>query len=128
MSDEKLFTESEANRFFAIQYHNKTWDLLDQKERTQDEDERMQDYAHASLAHWRTAGSAVHHQRGEWVLARVYTVLGMADQALKHAERCNGLLQSHAAEMEDFDFAFAFAALARAYAAAGNRQKAQDWY
>jgi len=29
--------------------------------------------------------------------------------------------------MEDFDFAFAFAALARAHAAAGNRQKAQDW-
>lgn len=121
MTDEKRYTESEAHYVFAVDFHTRTWNLLDQPTRTHDEDERMLDYAHASLAHWRVTGTARHHERGEWMLARVYAVLGEAELSLRHAQRCMELLEGHKEEMEDFDFAFAPEALARAHAIAGNK-------
>ncbi len=120
MVDEKRYTESEAHYLFAVDYHTRTWNLLDQPTRTRDENERMLDYAHASLAHWRVTGTARHQERGEWMLARVHTVLGEPEAALHHAQRCMELLEEHKTEMEDFDFAFAPEALARAHALAGN--------
>jgi hypothetical protein len=50
MTEEKSYTESEAQRFFAIHYHGKTWDLLDKPNRTR-EDELMVYTAHASCCH-----------------------------------------------------------------------------
>ena len=124
MSDEKKFTESEAHYLFATDFHGRTWDLLDQPTRTRDDDERMLDYAYASQAHWRFIGTALHHERSEWMLARVYAVLGQPEACLQHARRCMELLEEHKSEMEDFDFAFAPEALARAYAIAGNKPEA----
>jgi hypothetical protein len=66
----------------------------------------------------------VNHQRGEWQIARVYTVLGLADMALRHANRCMELTHQHANEMADFDWAFAYECVARANAVAGNRVEA----
>jgi hypothetical protein len=57
MSEENTFTESEAQLFFAKRFNGKTWELLDKAERTQEENELLVDYAHASLAHWRAAGT-----------------------------------------------------------------------
>ena len=56
MSEKKTYTEEEANRFFAVNFHGMTWDLLDKPNRTADDDEKLIDYAHSSLAHWRKAG------------------------------------------------------------------------
>jgi len=125
MSDEKTFTESEAHLYFAKQYNGKTWELLDKPDRTSEENEMMLDYAHASLAHWRVAGTAVHHQRGEWMIARVYTVLGNGEQAHRHARRVADLTESHRSELSDFDFAFAYEGLARAYALNGEKVEAK---
>ena len=88
MSENETFTEAEAHLHFAKQFNGKTWELLDKQERTQEENELLVDYAHASLAHWRTAGTGVHLQRGAWMLARVNTVLGNAQMALQHAGHC----------------------------------------
>ena len=122
--EEKTFTVSEAHLHFAAYFHSRTWELLEKPDRTRDEDERMVDYAQSSLAHWRTAGTVVHHQRGEWLLARVFAVLGKSQLTLWHANRCAEILQANAGEMADFDFAFAFEALARAHAVAGERVEA----
>jgi hypothetical protein len=127
LADEKTFTESEAHLYFAKQYNMKTWDLLDKSSRTRDEDETMLDYAHASLAHWRVAGSAVNHHRGVWMVARVHTVLGEAEPALRHAQRCLELTQAHADENEEFDLPFAYESMARAHALNGNRAEAQKF-
>ena len=124
MTDEKQYTENEAHYLFATNFRERTWDLLDQPGRTPEDDERMLDYAHASLAHWRFIGTAVRYQRGEWMLSRVYAVLGESELAVRYARRCRALLESNKAEMEDFDFAFGAEGLARAYAIAGNRPEA----
>lgn len=127
MTEDRKFTESEAQRHFAVQFNNLTWELLDKPLRTPDENERLLDYAHASLAHWRAVGTVVHHQRGEWMLARVHAVLGDGTHALKHATRCFELTEAHKNEMKDFDLAFAYEALARAYAVSGDKMEARKW-
>lgn len=123
--EEKTYTISQAHLHFAVDYHSQTWELLEKAQRTPDEDERMLDYAHTSLAHWRSTGTALRHQRGEWMLARVYAVLGEGRQAVKHAYRCAEILHANQAEMQDFDFAFAYEAIARAHAISGERVEAE---
>jgi hypothetical protein len=127
MSEERAYTEAEAHRHFAIQFNGMTWDLLDKAERTKEEDERMLYSAFASCRHWLEAGTGVHHQRGEWMISRVYSVLGLGEAAVRHADRCLELTEEHADEMEDFDKAFAYEAAARANAVAGNRDEALNY-
>jgi len=127
MTEEKTYTLSQAQLHFAIDFHGKTWEMLEKKVRTADENERMVDYAHASLAHWRAAGTEVRHQRGEWMLARVYAVLGEGKLALYHAQRCVQLLEVSRKEMEDFDFAFAYEAMGRAYTVNGDKTEAKKF-
>jgi hypothetical protein len=120
MTEETTYTLTQAQLHFAIDFHGKTWEMLEKKDRTPDEDDRMLDFAHASLAHWRTAGAEVRHQRGEWLLARVYSVLGEGNLALRHARRCYDLMEENKTQMEDFDIAFACEAVARACAMSGD--------
>ena len=127
MPEEKTFTESEAQLHFAKQFYNKTWKLLDKQERTQEENELLVDYAHASLAHWRVAGTGVNLQRGAWMLARVNTVLGNTQLALQCAQRCLELTEQYKEQLSDFDFAFAYECVARAHALAGNQAEAQKY-
>lgn len=124
MSDEKTYTVAQAHYYFAMEFQRQTWDLLEKKERSRFDDVRMLDYAHASQAHWRTTGTAVRQQRGEWLISRVHAVLGEGIQALKHAQLCHELLQNNPSEMEASDFAFAYEAIARAYAVNGEKAEA----
>jgi hypothetical protein len=61
------------------------------------------------------------------MIARVYSELGLAEAALRHANRCRELTQEHAGLMEDFDRAYALEAMARANAVAGNRGEALEF-
>lgn len=127
MSEEKTFSEAEAHLHFAKQYNGKLWKLLEKPERTPEEDELLIDYTHASLAHWRVAGTEVHLQRGAWMLAHVYSVLGNAPLALQHAQHCQALTEKYKDHLSDFDFAYAYECMARAQALAGNRAEAQKY-
>ena len=127
MSDEKTFSESEAHLHFAKRYNGMTWELLNKPERTAEENERMLDYAHASLAQWRVAGTGVNHQRGEWLIGRAWILLGDGEQALRHARRTAELTEIHRAEMEDFDLAFTHEEMARALAMCGYEEEARRY-
>lgn len=122
---EEKFTLAEADEPFGKQLHSLTWTLLEKTSRTPDEDELMLHAAHASLYHWLQVGTAVHHQRGIWMIARVHTVLGNRDQALRYANRCMELTNAHGDLLEDFDIAFAWEAIARTQALAGHQAEAQ---
>lgn len=125
MEESKTYTVPEAERFFAVNYFNRIWDLLEKEARTSDEDEIMLENAYASRAHWRIAGTPLNLQRAEWMLSRVYCVLGQAEPALAHAHRCKQLTDQHLDLMQDFDLAFAWECVARAHALAGNKNEAQ---
>lgn len=124
MSEEETYTEPEAHRHFAAKLNGEVWGLLEKADRSPAEDELMIHAAHASCYHWLKVGTGVHHQRAEWLIAHVYSELGLADAALRHARRCQELTQEHAGLMQDFDQAYAHEAVARAYALAGNQAEA----
>jgi hypothetical protein len=124
MTEEKTFTLSQAHYHFAVDFHSKTWELLEKKNRSRHENVRVLDYAHASLSHWRAAGTAVRQQRGEWLVSRVHAVLGDGVHALKHAQLCFELTEDSKSEMKDFDIAFAYEAIGRAFAVNGELSEA----
>jgi hypothetical protein len=111
-----------AQQHFAKSLNAKVWELLEKSDRSKLEDELMLHAAHASCFHWMQVKAGAPQQRGEWLIAHVYTVLGLAEPALRHATRCMELTQEFAGEMKDFDRAYAYEALARANALAGNRE------
>ena len=124
MTEEKRYTEEEAHRLFAAKLNGEVWSLLEEPDRSKLEEESMIHTAHASCCHWLKVGTGLHHQRGEWLITHVYSELGIADTALRHAQRCQELTEEYAELMKDFDRAYAHECLARANAVAGNREQA----
>lgn len=127
MSEEERYTLDEAHTEFAKRSNGQVWQLLGKSERTPDEDEQMEMAAFASLYHWLQVGTAVHRQRGEWLIAHIYSVLGDAGPAVKHANRCLALTEEHKDQMEDFDIAYAYEGVARANALAGDVEAAERY-
>jgi hypothetical protein len=127
MSDSETYSLEEAHRHFARALNGQVWGLLEKSERTAAEDEQMVYAAHASCYHWLQVGTGLHHQRGEWLIAHVYTELGLAGPALRHASRCLTLTEQFAELMQDFDWAYAYEGVARANALAGNRAQALEY-
>lgn len=127
MSEEQKYTLGEAQTEFAKLSNGQVWKLLGNTDRSSEEDEEMVRAAFASLYHWTYAGTETHHQRGEWMIAHVYTVLGDAGPALKHAQRCLELTKAHKGQMQDFDIAYAYEGMARANALAGDAETAKKY-
>jgi hypothetical protein len=110
---------------------NQTWDLIDKKDRTKEEETQMVHTAHASRYHWAALvsngkGTPLNLQRGEWQIARVYTILERAEPALYHANICLELTKEH--NIGDFDLGFAYEAMARASALAKNKDDFKKYY
>lgn len=126
MTEEKKYTETEAHRLFAVNCFNRIWTLLGKKNRTEADKRLMEHLAHTSLYHWLQIGKPINEQRGEWMLARVYTILENKSKALQHAERCMKLTKEQ--DLKDFDLAYAYEALARAYALIGNEKEHKTFF
>ena len=85
MNDEKRFTISQAHQEFAKSTYNSIWGLLEKEDRSQEEDQEMLLAAYASLYHWTKVGTAVHHQRGAWMISRDHQSLGEVEPSLARA-------------------------------------------
>ena len=115
----------DADRHFAVAFNNEVWDLLGRTRRTAEDDLRMIHAAHASHLHWLGVGTPAHHQRGLWLIARVYAELGNATEAKRYATQCAALTERAREFLAPFDLAYAMEALARAHAIAGEAELAQ---
>lgn len=111
----------EIHAALAARLNGETWTLLDKVGRTPEEDDRLVQAAYASCYHWLHAGTPLHQQRGQWLIARVHAMLGQAESAVRHARRCRQLTEQHHDLMHDFDLAYAEEAMARALALAGDK-------
>lgn len=114
-------------RLLGAQLFNQTWRLMEQENRTRDDDDRMIHTAHASRYHWGQAAVATpaHLARGEWQVSRVYCVLGRAEPALHHARRVLDICLENG--IGDWDLAFAYEAMARASAVASDMDAARGY-
>lgn len=99
---------------------NRTWDLMEQDERSPADDVEMLASAHMSRHCWQKAGAELQWARGEWQLSRVYALLELPESARFHGERCLQWVTEH--DLGPFDLAYAHEALARAAAIGGNRR------
>jgi len=109
----------DMHRKFAVECFNNTWSLIDKLDRTPEENVKMVHLAHTSRFHWGEIGTALNFARGDWLISRVYAVLGQGENALTYANYCLQLCLEN--DIKDFDLAFAYEALARAYSILNNK-------
>lgn len=111
---------TEAHRHFSTSLFNATWVLLDQPERTDDDNAQMLLRAMASYYHWTARADATdrHHSVGAWLIARVQAVLGRAEEARWWAQR--SLAAAQRGGLSPFYVAYAHEALARAACVRGD--------
>ncbi len=127
-AESRTFTIDEAHAYFAKSINGRVWELLQKSNRSRSENDEMLYAAHACTYHWKFAGTAVHQQRGEWLIGHVHILLGHPAEALRHAECCFELTESNKDLMKDFDIAYAYEGLARAYAMTGDQKKAGGFF
>jgi hypothetical protein len=109
------------DRQLGVDLFNETWRLMG----TREDDERMVNCAHASAYHWSVAPECKpeNRARSEWLVSRVYTVVGRVEPAHAHAEQCLALCEGNG--LADWDLAFGYEALARASRAGGDAEAAR---
>jgi DNA-binding transcriptional MerR regulator len=117
--------DNDARRQLAADLFNHVWTLLETADRTPAQDDEMLHAAHASRYHWGEIETGVRVATGEWQCSRVYAVLGRAEPALHHAQRCLDICQQQG--IEDFSLAFAYEALARASEVAGRHEQTTEF-
>lgn len=112
------------HRQLGVDLFNHVWTLLALAERTPEQVDEMIHAAHASRHHWASAGTTINLARGECQCSRVYAVLGRAEPALWHAQRCLAYVEA-SEDAADWDLPFAYEALARAYELGGDGDRAR---
>ena len=122
---EPPFDIAKAHRWFAIEFNNQAWDLIEKPSRTPDQTQQMIHVAHAALLHWQAAGTALNAERAECLLATAYAACGDSAAAVRHAERCLSLSVQNAAEETPFDRASALGCAANAHRLAMNVAQAE---
>ncbi len=113
-----------VHKKLASTLFNHVWRLMETTDRTSAQDDEMLHAAHASRHHWGVVGSEVNWARGEWLIARVNAVLGHANAAVRHAERCLHWCESGV--LGTFDFAYAHEAIARGAALQGDAARRDE--
>ena len=110
-------------RQLGVDLFNGTWSLIESRQ----DDELMVHMAHASSYHWAVAPECKpeNRARGEWLLARIYALVGRSEPALHHARSCLDWCERH--DLADWDLAFAYEALARASRLAGDDEAAERY-
>ncbi len=117
--DQKLITT--AHQYFSVQCFNDTWNYIDKKERTDEENEKMIELAMASLWHWTQREDCTQQNLsiGYWQVSRVYALAGQAGNAVRYGNLC--LEVSQGEDIPAFCVGYAYEALARAEFVAGNK-------
>jgi hypothetical protein len=118
------FDAAVAHKWFAVEFNNRAWDLVENRERTAEEAAEMIHAAHAAAIHWQAVGTPLNAQRAENLLATVYLKAGQAELALRHAERGLELGERNGESQSTFDRATTFAAAAKAKNLAGKGSEA----
>lgn len=127
MSDEPTFDVQAAHRYFSTECFNRAWDLIEQEDRTPEDEDEMLNLSIASLWHWtqRPDFSAKQRSLGYWQVSRIYAITGRPQNATWYAERC--LEATEDAELPPFYLGYAYEAMARAAMASRDRRAAMEY-
>ena len=109
----------ELHRRLAVAAFNRTWELVDATDRDRADDDEMLRTAFASRYHWEHIGGDAERATGDWQIAHVASLMGLADTALRFAR--SSLDRAETAGFTGWRLASAREGMARAMAAAGDR-------
>lgn len=124
MAEENGAQEPINHKKLGVEYFNKTWELLDNKSRSEGEKQRMIHIAHASLWHWMNAPECTptNLSIGYWQVSRVYAEAAEPENAVKYGNIC--LHVSKDDTVGPFYKAYAHEAIARGFLLMGKRDMA----
>jgi hypothetical protein len=120
------FDLAQAHRWFAVEFNNRAWDLVEKDGRSAEETQEMLHAAHAAAVHWKAVGIPINEQRAENLLATAYLKAGRAEPALRHAQRCLVLSEQNGAAGSEtpFDRATALGCAAQSHQLARDTSEA----
>ena len=127
MATKPVFDQQAAHRHFSVVCFNRTWELIDKKDRTPAEDQEMIQSSLASLWHWtqREECTPTNLSIGYWQVSRAYISLGQVENARRYAGLC--LEINRQGNVSAFYRGYAYEALARVEAATGNRARMEEY-
>ena len=121
------FDLQEAHQWFAVSCFNATWEYIDARERTPEEEEKMLHSTVAPAWHWsqRKDCTPQNLSIAYWQISRVHALCGRGSEAVRYGRLC--LDVSREDGVDPFALAYAYEALARGEAVAGNKRSSDDW-
>jgi hypothetical protein len=121
------FDLQSAHRLFSTNCFNKTWDLIDLAERSEDENEQMIHLSLTSLWHWTQREDCTDKNLSiaYWQASRVFALVGQAENAMHYGKKC--LAYSLAENIPPFYLGYAYEALARGSSLNGDL-KQRDFF
>lgn len=125
---EPPFDLAQAQRWFAVEFNNLAWELVEAAERTAVDEERMIHAAHAACLHWLAAGNLVNQLRAQCLLATAYARANLPESAVRHAERSLALSAEAGITQTPFDRATTHGCAATAYRLAGRSAAAREQF
>ena len=115
-----------AHRKLGAKTYNRCWELLEQPERTSDDDLLLLTLAFTSKYHWSFVAGPKETTIGNWMIARAAAAGGEGHLALTYARIADAAAQ--APDMEDWLVASTAEGVARAYAASGDLASRDEWF
>ncbi len=115
----------EGQRALAKRLFNQAWELIDNPDRSPEQDRLMLVTSCAAWVHWDAIGTEQNRAISDWQVAHVASLLGYGDLALTYATA--SFDRTHAADLPDWMQASALEGLARAHAAAGHQAERDDY-
>ena len=87
MADEASTDTAAQHRAMAVKLYNHTWSLLDEPNRTSEQDREMLASAFGSMYHWSVVGDEKNFAVSDWQVARVLATVGQIDLAQQFADQ-----------------------------------------
>ena len=117
--------EDQWHQVFAAQAFNRTWDLLETDDRSDDQDAEMLAAVLTQRHHWYQVGQRFRFAIADWQVSRVFAALGDGEQAVRFAARAVAIAEE--GDGPPFLPASCYEGAARAAAAAGDATARDGW-
>lgn len=118
------FDIAAAHQYFSSHCFNQAWNLIDQQNRTPEDERLMVALSQASIFHWLQRSDCTNQNLsiGYWQASRIQAILGNPAEALRNAVVC----LSYSPSLPPFYTGYAHEALARGHRLSGDHQQMQE--
>jgi hypothetical protein len=113
------------HRRFAVELFNRSWDLVEQPDRSPDDDAELLAAAFGSAYHWGRVGTAENRALADHQIAKAASYAGQPALALHYARRALEAIEL--GRFGNWQVAAAYEGMARASAAAGDVAGRDYW-